>query len=68
MQMLVIVLNRLYSQDLHLALIFRPLLVKKVASVPQSYRVTFCRFGYSITRLNCPHLDTHLCCKYSDWN
>lgn len=62
--MLTIALNQLQSRDLHIALVFRRLLGEKVPSVPQAYRVTFDRFVYSITCVDCIHFDTHFCCGY----
>lgn len=63
-QMLTIGLNQLQSRDLHITLIFRRLLGEKVASVSQAYRVTFYRFVYFITCLDCLHFDTHFCRGY----
>jgi len=63
-QMLTTGLNQSESRDLHITLIFRRLLGEKIASVPQAYRVTFYRFVYSITCLDCLHFDTHFCRGY----
>ena len=53
--------------NLMLAFPFRRLLVANIVCVPDSRRVAWFWFVYSITWLRCRHFGTHICMGSEDW-